>query len=203
MEMMRLGMSEQHVPSSPLSPKHLFFSTMLCSCSSWLTGDPCQPIASCTVIFPLNLLLSSFKGGRGVDSTVFYSNLYSAYPTISQTHMCCIILHWSYNMMYMVMHSSYRRNKWNPRSYFFSIFMQFLQKAWHIFRSWQEFKTQWIWAMPGHLCNMKRLSNMINKLSKFQSLNSTACRNVQVSNSVNRTCWIWLNLRKGEKETDK
>lgn len=59
-EMMRLGMSEQHFPSFPFPLKHLL-SSLLCSCRTWLTGDPCHPVASWTVILPFNLFLSSFK----------------------------------------------------------------------------------------------------------------------------------------------
>ncbi len=69
--------------TSPPPPHSLlsFSSTMLCSSSTWLTGDPCHPIASCTVIFPLNLLLSSFKGrGGGQEFHSIICNFYSAYP---------------------------------------------------------------------------------------------------------------------------
>lgn len=175
MEMMRLGMSEQHVPSSPLSPKHLFSSAMLCSCSSWLTGDPCHPVAFCTVIFPLNLLLSSFKGRGGFHSII--CNLYSAYPTILPTYMC-VVPYCIDQIPYDVYGNAFKlhRKLIKSKILFLVHFLQFLQKAWHIFRSWREFKTKWIWAMPGYLCNMKRLCNMINKLSKSLSLYSTAYR---------------------------
>lgn len=53
MEMMKQGMSEQHT-SSPLSPKHLSSSALLCSCSTWLTADLCHPRSLWNCVFTFN-----------------------------------------------------------------------------------------------------------------------------------------------------
>lgn len=53
MEMMKQGMSEQRT-SSPLSPKHLSSSALLCSCSTWLTADLCHPRSLWNCVFTFN-----------------------------------------------------------------------------------------------------------------------------------------------------